>query len=71
MKQNDNSPLSRSLLKASDVAKILNISRTFAYKLMRAGKIRTVKIEHALRIRRSDLDEYIEKNLGPAHLYWN
>ena len=65
------SPSNGELLKAPDVAKILNISKTFAYKLMRTGKIRTVKIERALRVRQADLDEYIQKNLDPPQVFWN
>lgn len=50
------------LLKASDVAIILNVSRTFAYQLMRQGKIPTVRIIGARRVRPSDLDNFIAVN---------
>ena len=35
-------PLPERLLTAVEVAKVLNISRAFAYQLMKRGKIRTV-----------------------------
>jgi excisionase family DNA binding protein len=53
------------LLKASEVAAILKVSKAMAYRLMQQGKIRTVHIESARRVRPSDLEEYIEKNLTP------
>lgn len=53
------------LLKAPQVAKILNISKALAYRLMQQNKIRTVHIEGSRRVRFSDLQEYIEKNLSP------
>jgi excisionase family DNA binding protein len=54
------------LLKASEVAAILNISRAMAYQLMQRKKIRTVHIEGARRVRPDDLKSYIEQNLSPA-----
>jgi len=53
------------LLKATDIAKILNISRAMAYRLMQLGEIRTVSIGTAKRVRRIDLLAYIENNLSP------
>jgi excisionase family DNA binding protein len=53
------------LLNAVEVAKILNISRAFAYQLMQRGKIRTVCIEGARRVRPDDLRLYIEASLQP------
>ncbi|HEY9078077.1 MAG TPA: helix-turn-helix domain-containing protein [Anaerolineaceae bacterium] len=53
------------LLKATEVARILNISRAMAYLLMQRGEIRTVRISSAVRVRREDLDQYIQDNLSP------
>jgi excisionase family DNA binding protein len=50
------------LLKGNDVACMLNISRAFAYQLMRQGKIPTVRIGNAVRVRREDLLAYIDRN---------
>ena len=52
------------LLKAEEVAEILNISRAFVYHLMKQGKLRAVVIEGARRVRPSDLKMYIEENLS-------
>jgi excisionase family DNA binding protein len=53
------------LLRATEVARILNISRAMAYLLMQRGDIRTVRIGTARRVRREDLDRYIQENLSP------
>ena len=53
------------LLKATDIAYILNISRAMAYRLMQVGKIRTVSIGTSKRVRKKDLITYIENNLSP------
>ncbi len=53
------------LLTAVEIAKLPNISRAFAYQLMQRGKIRTVCIEGARRVRPDDLRQYIEASLQP------
>ena len=50
------------LLKASDVSRILNISRALAYRLLRQGEIPTVRICHAVRVKSADLEEYIQRS---------
>ena len=59
-----NSP---SLLKASDLAEILNISKSMAYRLMQTREIPTVCIGTARRVRPVDLHTYINTNLAPAN----
>ena len=49
------------LLRARDVAGELSISRALAYRLLRTGKIPVVRIGHAVRVKRSDLEEYVER----------
>ncbi len=61
--------LKANLLKASEVAYMLNISKAFAYKLMRMGEIRTVQIKRARRVRPEDLEEYIASNLEPLKIF--
>ena len=51
------------LLKAVDVAKVLNISLPMAYKLIQIGEIRAVQIGKGRRVRPQDLRRYIESNL--------
>lgn len=50
------------LLKGNDVARVLNISRAFAYQLMHQGEIPTVRIGNAVRVRREELVAYIDHN---------
>ena len=50
------------LLKAVQVAEILNVSRAFAYQLMQKGLIPTVKILGARRVCPEDLNRYIQQN---------
>jgi len=54
------------LLRAVDVAQVLNVSRAFAYRLMQQGKIRTVAIAKTRRVRPVDLQDFIEKSLVPG-----
>ncbi len=54
----------QTLLNANDIATILNVSKTFAYKLMRDGEIPTVKILKARRVREEDLRQYINHNIS-------
>jgi excisionase family DNA binding protein len=51
-----------TLLKAKDIAEILQISRAMAYNLMQRGEIPTVRIGKARRVRPEDLIKYIESN---------
>jgi len=51
-----------TLLKAKDVAEILQISRAMAYTLMQRGEIPTVRIGKARRVRPEDLILYLKNN---------
>ena len=51
------------LLKAAEVAELLNISRAFAYQLMNRGELKTVAIGGVRRVRPEDLRRYIEENI--------
>ena len=55
-----------TLLKAKDVAEILQISRAMAYTLMQRGEIPTVRIGKARRVRPEDLILYIKKQHIPG-----
>ena len=59
-------PDEEKLLKAIEVAEILNISRAMAYRLMQTRQISTVRIGKARRVRPIDLQNYIKANLVPA-----
>ena len=64
------SPIIQSvrLLKATEVAEILNVSRSMAYMLMERGDLRTVVIGAARRVRPQDLETFIEKSLNLYYL---
>ena len=47
------------LLKANDVARILNISRAMTYRLIQQGEIPVIRIRHAVRVKLSDLESFI------------
>lgn len=59
---NSDKPTQSRLLKAKEVAEILNISRSLAYKLMQTNEIPTVCIRNARRVRDIDLQNYISAN---------
>ena len=60
-------PVEERLLKAVEIAEILNISRAMAYRLMQTRMIPTVRIGSARRVRPVDLQNYIQENLVPAY----
>jgi len=45
----------------TQVAKYLQISEVTTYKLVNEGKMKAFKIGRHWRVKRDDLDEYIEK----------
>ena len=51
------------LLKATDVAVKLNVSKAYVYKLLKIGDLPSVQIGYAVRVRLQDLWEFIEANL--------
>jgi excisionase family DNA binding protein len=51
------------LLKGNEVARLLNVSRSFAYLLMQTGHIPTVRLGRSIRVRPQDLVEYIDENI--------
>jgi excisionase family DNA binding protein len=54
------------LLRASEVAEILDISRSMTYRLIQTGEIRSIHIGKARRVRCEDLQIFIQENLTPA-----
>lgn len=61
MDMNNNKLEPHTLLKASDVAKRLNIGRSLAYRLMQDGEIPTIRFNRSVRVRPCDLDEFINR----------
>ena len=52
------------LLKAAEVAEILNISKSMAYRLMQTEEIPCVSIGNAKRVRLIDLERYVQQCLS-------
>jgi excisionase family DNA binding protein len=51
------------LLTAKDVALILKVSKSLAYRLVSQGQIDGVRFGRTVRIKPESLDKFIEKNL--------
>jgi excisionase family DNA binding protein len=56
------------LLTGEEIARILNVSRAYAYQLMRQQQIRTVRIGRSIRVRPEDLATFIKDNSSQASL---
>lgn len=52
------------LLTRTEVQEILRISQSKIYRLIREKKIPSIRVGKTYRIRRSDLDEYLETKKG-------
>ena len=51
------------ILKASDVAQILRISKALAYRMIQQGKIPAIQFGRTTRVRRKDLEEFIRTHV--------
>lgn len=56
-------PLKTRLLTAPDVARILNISKGAAYRLIQLHQIPSVRINRSVRVRPEDLEDFISQDL--------
>lgn len=52
-----------SLLTAPEVARVLNISKGQAYQLIRRKELRSFSVGKLVRVRREDLDAFIQEHL--------
>jgi excisionase family DNA binding protein len=62
--------MASKLLKADEVASILDVSKSFVYQLIRTGQLRAVRIGTAVRVRPEDLDAFVAKNLEARRDDW-
>lgn len=62
MLQNNSELTLSRLLNAEEVATTLSISKSLAYKLMQNNKIPTVQINRSVRVRETDLNEFIQRS---------
>ncbi len=52
------------LLKPEDVASTLSLAKSTVYKLLQVGDIPSIKIGRSVRVRPTDLDDFIEQQLN-------
>ena len=57
-------PKAEKLLKAKEVAEILQVSRSLAYQMIRRGEIPTIRVGSAVRVQHGDLEKFIEQSKG-------
>jgi excisionase family DNA binding protein len=48
------------LLTIKDVQDVLSVGRSYAYKLVQTGELKSVRVGRCVRVRGSDLQAYIE-----------
>lgn len=60
--QNNSEKLPWRLLTGKDVAHLLKISSSQAYKIMRRGELPSVHIGKSIRVKPEDLDAFITRN---------
>jgi excisionase family DNA binding protein len=53
----------RKLMSPEEVAEYLGCGRTFAFELLKTGEIPSLKLGRLRRVRRVDVDDYIERRL--------
>ena len=56
--------MGEQLLTTAEVAEKLHISAAHAYKLLKDGKIPTVRFGKLVRVKKEDLDKYIFEKTG-------
>jgi excisionase family DNA binding protein len=61
---NEDTPM--KLLTLPQVAKLLQISESFAYRLAQNGEIPAVRMGRSVRVRPVDLERYIEKRVDSS-----
>jgi excisionase family DNA binding protein len=49
------------LLKAGEVAELLNVSRAMSYHLIQTGQIPVIRINRSVRVKPGDLHSFIEQ----------
>lgn len=57
----ENLTTEEKLLKPSEVAEFLNISRAMSYRLLQSGKIPVIRINRIVRVRPDDLQMFLNQ----------
>jgi putative molybdopterin biosynthesis protein len=55
-----NAAYAEELLTVEQVQELLKVGRTFAYSLIRSGELPSYRVGRLLRIRRRDVDQWLE-----------
>jgi len=55
--------MNTQLLKATDVARLLNISKALVYRLIVDGQLVAVRFGKTVRVRIEDLNDFISKSM--------
>jgi excisionase family DNA binding protein len=51
------------LLRSDEIAQLLGVSKSFAYKLIRLGLLPSIHLGRSVRVRQEDLDTFIITNI--------
>jgi excisionase family DNA binding protein len=54
------------LLSIAQLCQELGMGKSWVYRRLRSGEIPSVRLGRSIKVRRQDLDEYLEKHLYPA-----
>jgi excisionase family DNA binding protein len=57
-------PPADKLLTAQEVANLLSVSKAKAHQMMQRGEIASVRMGRAVRVRRRDLDDFLQSRLA-------
>jgi excisionase family DNA binding protein len=60
-------PMDDQLMKPAEVAEMLKVSTATAYTLLQRGEIPSVRIGSLVRVRRGDLEKYIQGKRTEKH----
>ena len=60
-KQDADAPMPRLALRVTEAASTLGISRSKMYGLIRTGQVRSILVGDVMRVRVSDLTDYLEE----------
>lgn len=56
------SPMKSRLLRPEEVAELLNISKSLAYRLLQQGQIPAVRFNRTVRVRKADLEAFLKRS---------
>lgn len=57
------------LLNAKEISELLNVSKPQAFLMIRRGDFPVVRMGRLVRVRQSDLEEYINNQMSPSKQY--